>query len=62
MPSRFKEYQFSDVPIIFQTRTEMINYCYGMCTGLRGPDYFDEINFQKWAASYLMYVHLLSDS
>jgi hypothetical protein len=47
VPSRFREYQFSDVPIVFQTQTEMINYCYGMCTGLRGPDYFDEINFQK---------------
>jgi hypothetical protein len=56
MPSRFKEYRSLSTPIRFQTRKEMMNYCYDMLIRLRGPNYFDEINFQKWAASYCMSI------
>ena len=32
----------------------MINYCYDLCQSLRGSDYFDKLNLQKWATSYLL--------
>ena len=32
----------------------MIRYCYKLSSDLRGPDYFDTVNLQKWATSYLM--------
>ncbi|PVH81573.1 hypothetical protein DL98DRAFT_170393 [Cadophora sp. DSE1049] len=56
MPRKFNEYRNAPNPLRFKTRTEMINHCYDMCLGLRGPDYFDEINFNKWASSYLMQI------
>lgn len=58
MPRKFNEYRNAPSPLRFQTRTEMINHCYDMCLGLRGPDYFDEINFNKWASSYLTQIAL----
>ena len=54
LPRKFHEYRSSSTPLIFQTRTEMIDRCYDMLLGNRGPDYFDKINQQKWAVSYLM--------
>jgi len=56
MPSRFEEYRAAESPIRFSTRTEMVNYCYQKLMELRGHNYFDEINLQKWAASYLMSI------
>lgn len=56
LPRKFHEYRSSNTPLAFQTRTEMIDRCYDMLLGLRGPDYFDKINQQKWAVSYLMCV------
>jgi len=56
MPTRFEEYRAAENPIRFSTRTEMVNYCYQRLIELRGHNYFDEINLQKWAASYLMSI------
>lgn len=56
LPRKFNEYRSSDTPLRFKTRTEMINKCYDLYLGLRGPDYFDEINFNKWASSYFMQI------
>lgn len=56
LPSRFETYRSMDPPIPFQNRADMINYCSGILTRLRGPKYFDEISHQKWATSYLMYI------
>ena len=53
LSSRFQQYRPS---IRFETRTEMINCCYDICKRLRGPRYFDQINYQKWAASYLLNI------
>ena len=53
LPSRFQRYRSS---LCFRTRTEMITCCYDMCQRLRGPQYFDEINLQKWARSYLLNI------
>ncbi|KAL2063233.1 hypothetical protein VTL71DRAFT_5038 [Oculimacula yallundae] len=56
MPRKFNEYRNATSPLRFQSRTEMINYCYDMSWGLRGSDYFDEISFNKWASSYFMQI------
>lgn len=56
MPSRFREYSVHDPPIPFLNRREMINSCYNIITSLRGPGFFDELNYQKWAVSYLMQI------
>jgi hypothetical protein len=56
MPRRFRAYRSFQTPIQFQTRTEMIRYCYDLSSELRGPDYFDRINLQKWATSYMMTI------
>lgn len=53
LPRRFHQYRPS---LRFSTRTEMVNCCHGICQRLRGPSYFDEINLQKWAASYLLNI------
>lgn len=34
----------------------MINSCYNAILNLRGSGFFDEINYQKWAISYLMQI------
>ncbi|KAH9209409.1 beta-glucosidase [Leptodontidium sp. 2 PMI_412] len=56
IPRKFNEYRNAPNPLRFKTRTEMINHCYDMTLGLRGSDYFDEINFNKWASSYFMQI------
>jgi hypothetical protein len=56
MPRKFREYQESPIPLRFKTRTEMINHCYDILLGLRGCDYFDAVNYNKWAISYLIQI------
>lgn len=56
LPRKFHEYRSSSTPLVFQTRTEMVDRCYDMLLGIRGPDYFDNISQQKWAVSYLMSI------
>lgn len=58
MPNRFKEYKSCATPLRFQTRTEMIRYCYDRVHRLRGYGYFEHVNFHKWAASYLISIAL----
>jgi hypothetical protein len=58
MPNRFKEYKACATPLRFRTRTEMIRYCYDRVHCLRGHDYFESINHNKWAASYLLGIAL----
>jgi hypothetical protein len=58
MPNRFKEYTTCATPLAFRTRTEMIRYCYGRLHDLRRYDYFENVSFHKWAASYLMGIAL----
>jgi len=55
-PGKFREYRCAPTPIRFQTRREMIDYCYSLCVQLRGPRYFDEVSHVKWAISYLFYM------
>lgn len=56
MPSRFEGYRVVDPLLRYRSRAEMINRCYDMAMALRGPTYFDEINFQKFAIAYLLNI------
>ncbi|KAF7533338.1 hypothetical protein G7054_g7177 [Neopestalotiopsis clavispora] len=56
MPSKFEAYLKSDPPMPFASRAEMINRCHDMIMALRGPTYFDQINFQKFAIAYLLNI------
>lgn len=39
-----------------QSRVDVIGRCYSLLISIRGPEYFDEIGYQKWAASYLISI------
>ncbi|KAK7213939.1 hypothetical protein V2G26_021117 [Clonostachys chloroleuca] len=41
-------------PLPFQTRTEMANHCYKLNQSFRDTTYFDTVNHQKWASTYLL--------
>ncbi|PWY68006.1 beta-glucosidase [Aspergillus sclerotioniger CBS 115572] len=56
MPSRFQLYQSYHSPLRFASRREMARYCYDKIMRLRDATYFDQINFQKFATSYLLYA------
>ncbi|KAJ9144166.1 Fungal Zn(2)-Cys(6) binuclear cluster domain family protein [Pleurostoma richardsiae] len=58
MPSRFDAYRVwsPGPPLRFSCRGEMINYCHDRLMRLRDPQYFDKINFHKFAISYLMCI------
>ena len=58
LPSRWPVYRaWQPGPALrFEGREEMMNYCYATVFRLRGPRYFDEINFEKFAVSYLLSV------
>jgi hypothetical protein len=58
MPNRFKEYKTCATPLRFRTRTEMIRFCYDRAHRLRGYDHFEHVNYNKWAASYLIGIAL----
>jgi hypothetical protein len=53
---KFQEYHRAPTPIRFQTRLEMVDYCYATCIQLRGPRYFDQVSHAKWAIPYLFYL------
>ncbi|RAK79312.1 Zn(II)2Cys6 transcription factor [Aspergillus fijiensis CBS 313.89] len=59
MPSKFRSYRSHDPPLRFATRREMVRFCYEKNLGLRTSYYFDEINFQKFAASFLLFAAFL---
>ncbi|PYH97186.1 hypothetical protein BO71DRAFT_468972 [Aspergillus ellipticus CBS 707.79] len=56
MPSRFLSYRSYSPPLRFASRREMARCCYDKIMGLRDSTYFDQINFQKFAISYLLYA------
>jgi hypothetical protein len=53
MPSRFAAYRNHDPPFPFESRKAFIDHAYTVLCTLRGPDYFDQISYQKFATSYL---------
>ena len=53
MPSRFAAYRNHDPPLPFESRKAFIDHAYTVLLTLRGPDYFDQISYQKFATSYL---------
>lgn len=56
MPRKFQEYQLSQTPLTFQTRTDMVHRCREMITSLQEPDHYDVISLNKWAIPYLLSV------
>ncbi|KAE8153373.1 beta-glucosidase [Aspergillus avenaceus] len=59
LPSRFQHYRAHYDPLRFRSRQEMVDYCADRIMRLRTSSYFDEINFQKFAISYLLYIAFL---
>lgn len=53
MPSRFAAYRNHEPPLPFESRQAFIDHAYTVLLTLRGPDYFDQISYQKFATSYL---------
>ncbi|GJP88051.1 hypothetical protein AlacWU_00950 [Aspergillus niger] len=56
MPSRFHFYRSATPPLRFTSRRDMVRHCYDKILRLRDSTYFDHINFQKFAISYLLYA------
>ncbi|KAH6715720.1 hypothetical protein BKA61DRAFT_478470 [Leptodontidium sp. MPI-SDFR-AT-0119] len=56
MPRKFQEYQLSQTPLTFQTRTDMVHRCREIITSLQEPDHYDVISLNKWAIPYLLSV------
>lgn len=54
LPSRFSVYREYKSPLPFESRTEMANHCYRLNQSLRSIAYWDTVNHQKWASSYLL--------
>jgi hypothetical protein len=59
LPSRFQHYRSLSTPLRFQSRQETVSICADRIMKLRTYTYFDEINFQKFAISYLLYIAFL---
>ncbi|RAL07918.1 uncharacterized protein BO97DRAFT_446509 [Aspergillus homomorphus CBS 101889] len=57
--SKFHVYRSHDPPLRFCTRREMVRFCYEKNLALRTSYYFDEINFQKFATSFLLFAAFL---
>lgn len=58
IPSKFNEYRKHEPPLRFESRKEFINHAYALYFNMRGPDYFDQISYQKFSASYLFDIAL----
>ena len=56
MPSKFAVYQSEHSKYPFESRRQLLYCCYDKLMALRGQDYFDEINYNKWAIAYLMAI------
>lgn len=59
MPSRFHAYKAHDPPLRFVSRKEMVHFCYMKVVNLRVSTYYDQLNFQKFAISYLFFAAFL---
>lgn len=59
LPSRFNRYHNVGCgSLLSRSRVEIVNSCQAFLDTLRGPDYYDNVSFNKWAVSYLMLVAL----
>lgn len=58
MPSRFHTYRSYSKALHFETRKETLDYCYQLLISYRELEYFDTINYRKWATSYLIGIAL----
>lgn len=56
MPSRFAAYRRSKPFLPYQSRKDFIHHAHTLLLDMRGPDYFDQISFQKFATSYLFVI------
>jgi hypothetical protein len=56
LPSRFDIYQRHSCKTTYVDRKAMIYACYDEVVRLRKHDYFDNVNYLKWATHYLMYL------
>lgn len=59
IPRKFEEYHTYEDSLRFNSRTEMVNFCWEINQSTRKPDYFDQIGHRKWAISYLFYLSYL---
>jgi hypothetical protein len=56
IPKRFHEYRIMDEFFPFQSRLEMINFCYQLALQHRKVDYLDHSSHMKWATSYMLSI------
>ncbi|KAH7360702.1 hypothetical protein BKA65DRAFT_547415 [Rhexocercosporidium sp. MPI-PUGE-AT-0058] len=56
LPSKFHNYQKLRPNSPHENSKAMVYACYDEFTRLKRHEYFDEINFDKWAAHFLMYL------
>jgi len=59
MPSKYLAYRNHKPPLNFATRQDFIDHAYTILLQLRGPGFFDEISFKKFATSYLFDIAYL---
>ncbi|OKO98835.1 hypothetical protein PENSUB_8752 [Penicillium subrubescens] len=59
MANRFRTYQSHTPPLRFSSRKEMVHFCYQKILALRTASYYDELNFQKFAISYIYFAAFL---
>ena len=59
MASRFQAYQSHRHALGFSSRKDFVHFCYKKAMDLRTSSYFDELNFQKFAISYLFFAAFL---
>jgi hypothetical protein len=59
MTSKFQAYRSRPYPLKSASRKEFIHCCYQKVIGLRTSSYFEELNFQKFAISYLFFAAFL---
>lgn len=59
MPSKFLAYRSHNPPFNFSTRQDFIDHAYTVLLQLRGLDYFEELNYKKFATAYLFWVAYL---
>jgi hypothetical protein len=59
MPSKYLAYRSHKPPLNFSSRQDFIDHAYTVLLQLRGPDFFDEISYKKFATSYLFDIAYL---
>ncbi|KAJ5688898.1 beta-glucosidase [Penicillium macrosclerotiorum] len=59
MPSSFQAYKAHNPPLRLSSRKEMVHLCHRKVVNLRESTYYDKMNFQKFAISYLFFAAFL---